>query len=170
MFVLAGDKGAQRVVIGRHCIDLTGKTLQHPLLVDPDTLKVEVMKDTAMFNRMWPADVREGKARFGQYNFDRKSVDLMEIALPGNQCKSIMTGLPQGQCVLLSDEIHVLGMNNEWWYGSLAKKQIRKVATLPSGKYFRVAHSSHYGVLVYTFQEYPPTIYQVVVTPKKSAK
>jgi hypothetical protein len=173
MFVLTGAKGARRVLIGRTGTD--GGMQQHPLLVDPDNLTVEVMKDTVGTDYLRNAHVQEGSAYYVGHdpiNPVAKSQHLIQIVFPG-QRKSVMPGFSVGRCVLLNDEVHVVTNRLDWWQGSLAKKQTRSVGVLPStGQLDFVGLTSHYGVLVNIMEPElrANRLYQVVVAPKKGAE
>jgi hypothetical protein len=169
MFVLTVDHGNRRVLIGRTCRD--AEVTNHPLLVDPETLTVEVMKDTVWIQRLQKAQVKDGAVYYVGHGQIGKGRDLAQIAFPGHQRKSVMTGFPDGNCVFVNDEIYAYTSHLEWWHGSFAKKEIHQVGAPTKWHQLDfVGRSSHYGVLIYMpvpelrgFQ-----IYQVVVAPKKS--
>lgn len=167
MHLVTGTKEERRVIIGRDCIDLTAKTQMHPLIVDPDAQTVEVMQERAYLGSK---RFGEGARHFLSHNPESKRFDLLQIGFPGNQRKSEMTGFPEGQCLVVKDEVHVLTHTGEWWHSTFAKKQPRKVGSLPSGNLVAAWRSNHYGILIQMQENGMNQVYQAVVTPRKGPK
>jgi hypothetical protein len=171
MFTLAGDKGAQRVLIGRRCRD--HQVAQHPLLVDPHTLTVEVMKDEVSPQKLQRGQVRNGAVYYVGHGRGETDLQLVNVAFPGHLTRGVMTGLPLERGLLVDDkEIHLLRYDTgrwELWHGTLARKQAQPVGLLPKGDFRYIGRSSHYGVLIcmYDPQSSWSNIYQVVVAPYK---
>jgi hypothetical protein len=155
--VLTGEKGARRVLIGRNANDYTAGMQQHPLLVDPDTLRVEVMKDKATFDPNRPGQARDGAV----YRWGAK------VEFPGVRKSLIDNYPPYGiWSVLVNDEIHVCTLDKQWWHGSLQNKKLRHLGTIAEGQLDHVGVSSHYGVVILLQRG----LQQVVVTPTESAR
>jgi hypothetical protein len=177
MFTLTGERGASRVLIGRGCIDHWVES--HPLVVDPETLKVEVMKEVVYNINLVNAQVRDGVLYYlGDGLPDNRH--LVTIAFPGTEKKSVMTNLPHGRVTLDGDSFfHVTTDSEGWWHGSLAKKEVRRVGFMAPGNVNFMGSSAHYGVLVQQTskvdQKNPTarqsnTLYQVAVSPMKKTK
>ena len=78
-----------------------------------------------------------------------------------------MKDVPDGQVLLVGDEIYVASLQKELWHGSLANKQIQRVSPMPNGDLRFIGRSSNYGILLSTWDpEDRYKIYQVKVSSK----
>lgn len=161
MYVLAGPNGSQRILIGRKCTD--GYVENHPLLVNPDTLTIQVIKDSINPQRLKQAQYRNGSVYY-LVPKNPNNYSLLKIGFPGDKQETFMTGLPDGRALLVGDDLHVVDLRQNWWHGSLATKTIAKVGTLPSGDVDFIGPSNHYGVLMRMRHERHSKIYQVYVS------
>ena len=160
MFVLEGDKSARRILIGRESTDPLIEN--HPLLVDPEGLKVEVMKDSVSIQSLKRGSVHQGSVYYSGHG-----KQLFKIDFPGHERKPVMKDVPDGQVLLVGDEIYVASLQKELWHGSLANKQIQRVSPMPNGDLRFIGRSSNYGILLSTWDpEDRYKIYQVKVSSK----
>jgi hypothetical protein len=176
MFTVTGAQGAQRVLIGRKCSDFNVES--HPLIVDPDSRKVDVMKDRVYTTSLQHAQVRDGAIYYLGDGLPNNR-HLLKIAFPGVKRKSIMAGLPDGRMILAGDDFHVASEDKGWWQGSVSKAQAQPVGYMAPGHINFIGQSAHYGVLVYQSSKLNQDgkdvpqfnrLYQVEVSPKKSSK
>jgi len=164
MFVLHGDNGERRVLIGRNCRE--GEVESHPLLVDPDTLAVTVMQDNVWINRLTVGQPHDGAVYYVGHGVPGKRFDLVKIAFPGKRTSVINGGLHGGRLLLVGDDLHQANDQKEWLLGSFAKMQLTLAAPQMFGTLNFMGRSNHYGALIQMSQSGKHKVYRVEQVPR----
>jgi len=188
-----GGKPTHRVLVGRGQGEYPGPLGQHPLVVDPERLKVEVLKDTVPG---WPNQQRCGvngsAVYFSMVVGPPQSTEVYRIGTSGRAPETIAKRLPPSVHYLSRTFVHdglvhaVLAQGEsgpekyggrmvptyQWWTMDTDGKHLRQVATnLPTINHLAV--SSHYGMVALVEGEpinyrFPVTLNTVEITrPEK---
>ena len=176
-------KPSQRVLLGRSAASNIGY-VQHPLLINPESMSVEVLPDVL------PGDIEPRV-----FDVDRENVywvahgsgmklHLMRLGFPELRSRSVLPGVAEGLAVRFAEATHIVG--TQWWTVADSEPRVRNAATQVPWNFVRprysrpevqkgnrivgaepcelsvVSRSSHYGLLVQTTSQVRgSTIYQV---------
>ncbi|MDQ3441077.1 MAG: hypothetical protein M3478_12090, partial [Planctomycetota bacterium] len=152
-----GGKQARRVLVGR---------TYHPLLVDPDARRVEVVHDTvsgaysgddlaardgALYWAM-PAIGRDGDHKLWRFGFP----ELRRVAVNDN------LPMRDGYVAFEGERVHVVEQLT--WYAAprLGQPFVQLAGRVPGvGHYRAFAHSSHYGLVMLSQTDREPGVFSV---------
>ncbi len=185
MFTLSEDadgrQQGKRVVIGRKGLgDVSG----HPLLVDPESLQVEVMQDYLSGDaQLQVFDVSRGAVYFvGAAPQPLQELRVKRVEYPGRVRDAFAIKVPEGWVAIHHDRLNIFGKQHwtvdsqypavhvesevPWYYwnhwAASPREPLGRVTAEGEQRLDRISHSNHFGLLFHvTTSGGAPTTYRI---------